>query len=91
MKKQNKRLELNDIFVETEEGVERIDIIVEEGFGFSIWSRGDYNDRFDCNNNPEKAMLKCYGDKYYESLADFKKDNFKLISEWLNKAKNNAK
>lgn len=71
-------------YVETLDGVLRVDIIFDGEYYFA-WEAGNLQD--DLDYETIDAIVQQYDDKIYLSLEDYKNDDFVSISEYFKEIK----
>ena len=65
-------------FVETEDGLDFVELIFEDKEYYGAWVNHDLADH--CNSF--KEFLDEYGPMYYDTKEDYKKSNHKLFQKW---------
>jgi len=74
-----------DCWLESDDGLTKADLVVENGKYYGMWVDGYIQDGFDPDDEVAD-MTNHYGNKFYLSKADYKKDISHSITEWITQA-----
>ena len=65
-------------FIETDDGLDRIHLIFEDGKYYGAWLNNDLLD----GESTFEEFLDTWGSIYYDSVEDFKQGNKKFFQDW---------